>query len=482
MVNLKALEAAINKVERIRDHEFCFEVDGTKICMMPLRPDQETEVQKYAQAAMEAVQDGQADQGAFADFMDRMRHASLAFSIVQIGELNLRDVEYIETGETDEHGNAISLPKWEAICNLIAHEWSRLMLSQVFGKFGEMLDRLELRAQKAVSFDPVDLEEEIDRTTRRLTDLRETKERIKVPTPDPVTRQQKTIADIDKQAEDHRNDIRRGGAQTPVVPSEQAPKTGEFSTSEVETSPEVPPEAVPEPSPQAPQGRPSAVPQAGVPRERPPQQTQPQESQEPPAVQASGDPQEPQPPQNLVDERGIMLPPDGDSFFDPADPGQAMEVETRRQAMLHQQHIARQRAQAEQEKMRQEMGMPTAQEQAAQMAEGQRQAARPNAVDLSSEKMAGGAVDSLRQAANLHNAVADNRAGSVRAGRPQQPRPQAQEGGGPAQLHGKPVYKMPAQTLERSEKPRQHGEPPQSPLKMNPTAGGRNPNFRSKGS
>ena len=147
MVNLKALEAALAKVERIRDHEFCFEIGDTEICLRPLRPDEETEVQKYAQVAMEMVGEDEANQAAFADFMDRMRHASLGFSVVQIGNVNLRDVEYVETGEKDNNGNDVSIPKWEAVCQIMARDWSRMMLSQVFAKFGEMLDRMELRSQ-----------------------------------------------------------------------------------------------------------------------------------------------------------------------------------------------------------------------------------------------------------------------------------------------------------------------------------------------
>jgi hypothetical protein len=165
-----------------------------------------------------------------------------------------------------------------------------------------------------------------------------------------------------------------------------------------------------------------------------------------------------------------------------------MEIESRRQAMLHQQHVARQRAQAEQERLRHEAGMPSEKELAAQLAEGQRQANRPKAVDLTTPSP-GAAVSSLRQAANLQNAVPDTRGGAVHPGRPQRAVPQPQGGGQPAQLHGKPVYKMPAQTLERPERPepqqtsRQHGEPAPGPAQtLNPTAGGRNPNFRPKGS
>jgi len=475
MVNLKALEAAVMKVERIRDHEFCFEVDGTKICMMPLRPDQETEVQKYAQVAMEEVREGDANQAAFADFMDRMRHASLGFSIVQIGDVNLRDLEFVETGDVDEQGNPVSVPKWEAVCELVSREWSRLMLSQVFGKFGEMLDRLELRAQKAVSFDPVDLDEEIERTQRRLGELQDAKKRIKAPTPDALTRQQQEVVKIDKAAEENRNMIRRGADEAQVnLPQPEAPQ---------ERSAPEPTAQAPQPRddrPQPPQsgtieGRQSPVPQSAPPQERPAPAAESQIPQQETTQQ--------QPPQQFVDERGIPLPNDGDSFFDPSDPDAALAAETHRLQMFHAQNQERKRQQAEQARAREAMGIPNDQQFAQEQLRAQQDNNRPKAVDLS--RPVGNAVQSVRQAANVHNAVADPRTNSVVPGRPrQQVEPTQQRPGQPpkpAQLHGKPVYKMPTQTLDRPENQRQHGEPAPGPVQVNPSAGGRNPNFVRKG-
>lgn len=454
MVNLKALEAAIHKIEKIRNLEFDFEVDGIKIYMRPLRPDEETEVQRYAQIALEAVTDEDTDQATFADFMDRMRHASLGFAIVQIDNLNLRDVEYIPTGETNETGQEVSLPKWEAICNLIKFDWTRTMLAQLFAKFGEMLERMELRAQKAVSFEAVDLQEEIERTQRRLTELREAQGNIKQPQASriPPKQPEKPVPDPEVEVE---------AVVDQMVQEQPQPQQARQPASQ--SAP-----------PQPPQGRSSAVPQSAPPRERSPQQDAPEHTLE--SEEQLQQPQHAHDPEE-VDRQGIMRPQGGDSFFDPSDPGRAVEIESRRQAMLHQQSVARQRAQEEQERLRREAGMPSEQEIAAQVAEGQREANRPKAVDLSGPSP-GGAVSSLRQAANLQNAVPDTRGGAVRSGRPQRAQPQAAGGGQPAQLHGKPVYKMPTQTLERPEDTRQHGQPAPGPVKMNPTTGARNPNFR----
>jgi hypothetical protein len=457
MVNLQALEAAIGKVERIRDHEFTFEVEDTEVTLRPLRPDEETEVQRYSQVAMENVTTEEGDQAAFADFMDRMRHASLAFSVVQIGGLDLRDVEFVETGEQDEKGNMISIPRWEAVRDLMAREWSRMMLSQVFGKFGEMLERLEVSAQKRIKFEPVDLDEEIERLERRLAGLKETKSQIKEPPQDVIRDRQKAVVERDEVAAKVRDAVRSGPRPEETVPADVQAAVDEVV--------EEPPQQAPQEEPQQAQGRRSAIPTSASAPERsgPPQP--PQQPQQP---------QQPEPPGPELDKQGIPEPHGGDSFFDPSDPEQAMAAEAQRQAVLHQRHIAKQRQAAKQRQMQEEMGIPTQDQMNAERMAADRASQSPRGVNLDTSP--GG----LRSAANVSDAVMDSGAGSMQSGRPKQ-QPQPAQGGTPARMHGKPVFKMPAQNLDRPEREnqRQHGEPAPSPVKINtPSPGGRQSKFR----
>ena len=169
MVMLKALEAAITQVEKISNHEFCFEIENLKVCLRPLRSHEETEVQRYAQVAWENTTDNEeGDTAAYQEFMDRVRLSTLGFSLVQIGDLDLHDIDWIDTGEEDENGNPVSIPKWEAIVELIRTQWTKPLAMQVFQKFGELLERVEIHAARLVDFDPTDLDEEIDRIENRL--------------------------------------------------------------------------------------------------------------------------------------------------------------------------------------------------------------------------------------------------------------------------------------------------------------------------
>jgi len=423
MVNLKALEAAITRVESIRDLEFTFEAQGLQITLRALRPDQETEVQRYAQAAMETGSEKKPDQAAFTDFMDRMRHAALGFSLVQIGDLDLRGVEYIETGELDG-GKSVSVPKWEAIRDMIAREWSRTMLTEVFAKYGELVGRIEINASRSIKFEPIDVEEEITRLEKRIKELRDTKAK---------------------------QDGRTPGGPRPTSPDTSAVEAVQKAVDDLlEPAPES------EPPPERAPGRRSAVPAAA---------TAPARSQEPSSPAAG--PQVPSTTQ-VPEETGIPLPHDGDSFFDPTDPDEALRSETRRQALLRQQHQERQRARQEHENARAEAGLPTTADRAAQAREAQRRGGRPQATSLDTR------TEGMRAASNINDALVDGRAGAVRTGKPQPPRSGQDP---PVQLHGKPVFKMPAQTLDR---PNAHGRGNDPPT-VNPTPGARNERFRGPG-
>lgn len=429
MVTLKALEAAIAKVERIRDHEYTFEAGETTITLRPLRPDEETEVQRYAQVAME----GETNQAAIADFMDRMRHATLGFSIVQLGSVDLRNVEYVETGEVNDAGVPVSIPKWEAVRDKVAFEWSRTMLSQVFTRFGELLERMELRASKVVKFDPVDVDEEIGRVERRLADLRALKKKASEGVAEsPFRQQQRLVTEVQQTQQRQRDEIGRPRHPDPVL-DEEVKRQNETPVSET------------------PSGRRSAIPtHAGA----------PERSAGPTGQQAP-------PPREATDQRGIPLPHEGDSFFDPADPDAALAAESRRQVALHQQQQERKRQQEESQRARDEAGLPDLQAIARDLVKDRGRAGAP-----STSARVDGVTGGLRAAANLSNAVFDGGAQSVRAGRPAAPVAAPGVGGVPAQLHGRPVFKMPAQTLERSETPEAQ------PGVVNPEGGARNPRFR----
>lgn len=109
--------------------------------------------------------------------------------------------------------------------------------------------------------------------------------------------------------------------------------------------------------------------------------------------------------------------------------------------------------------------MPTQQEMAQQQRQAQQRAQAPQgAVNLNAQ------TQGLRQAANLQDQMFNSQGGRERVGRPQRTQPQAVQKG-PAKLHGKPVYKMPTQTLDKPAAGSADGGA------VNPEAGGRQSKF-----
>ena len=169
MVNLKDLKSALSKVADLGSQERSFEVNGTKITLRVLRPNEEIEVQKKAMEALS--EDGETNQVTAADYLQRFRIATLSHAIVAIDSLDLRNVKHIETGETLANGVSIKIPKHEALENLVS-EWGRDMLSSVFKKFGELTEFVEAQVEESIVYEPEVLDKEIERLEERLEELK----------------------------------------------------------------------------------------------------------------------------------------------------------------------------------------------------------------------------------------------------------------------------------------------------------------------
>lgn len=411
MVTLKALEAAITQIETLQDHELTFEVNGLTLALRPVRSVDEPEVQRYSQIAWEKTTNADGDVAAFQDFSNRVRLGTIAFALVQIGSLDLRGVDYIETGEEDENGNIESRPKWETILELITNQWTKELQSQVFLKYGELMERIEISASKMVRFDPADLDDEITRLEKRLEDLKLKKAEQGQSTSDPAKKIQRAILKQDQQQTQVREDLRN---QAQEVAKNHKPQTRQSAVPKQAPAPTRPPPAEPVHEPEIP-------------------------------VENSLEP--------TFSGNEIEDPYQGDSFLDMSDPDAAIQVEARRQALLHQQNLRRTQERQEAAQRAAELGLPTSADLARQRLRAQQEASRPrNAVNLDT-RTAG-----LRQAANTQNQIMDSGASRIQRGGPKPSK---------AELHGKPVYKMPPQTLERSER----GQP-SKPLTLDPEVGG----------
>jgi len=197
MLDIQALEKALAPIKEVGMEELVFEVEDQSLTLRPLLPHEEVAMQRYAQEALAGHEDEDgADRYAVMEFMNRFRIETIAYSLVQIDDTDLRDVEYIATGEETSAGKPVRVPKNVALRSIIEKQWSRPMVQATFAKYGELLIKIEMKASSLVEFDPTDIEAEVDRLRGRLTELEDEKKRRAEGDPNVMLEQVKSINEM----------------------------------------------------------------------------------------------------------------------------------------------------------------------------------------------------------------------------------------------------------------------------------------------
>lgn len=174
MLDIKALEAAFARIGEIGKGEIDVEVDGVRVWMRALVPEEDIEVQKYARGDSE---------GGIENLLliERYKRATIAYAVVQVGGLDLRGVTHIPTGEVLENGNPVRVPKVIAVRRIV-DGWSRQATTLLFQRYAELVRRIEDEANAKVQFDKSNLPAEIERLESRLADLRRVQAGTVIPT------------------------------------------------------------------------------------------------------------------------------------------------------------------------------------------------------------------------------------------------------------------------------------------------------------
>lgn len=175
MLDIKALEQALAAIGNIGKGEITFVVDGLPVTMRVLSPDEDIAVQRYAREILddeEVKDDPQA-----LTFVERFKRATLSYAIIQVGSMDLRGVDSIATGEVLENGTPVRVQKHIAMRKII-DGWSRTATLALFQKYNELLKRVDATAERAIHFEPDDLDAEIVRVEKRLAELKQERERL----------------------------------------------------------------------------------------------------------------------------------------------------------------------------------------------------------------------------------------------------------------------------------------------------------------
>lgn len=174
-ITMEALEQAFAPIEAVGKGEIDFKVNGTTVTLRRLLPEEEAEVQKFA------VNKTDDDSSNALEYIERFKLAIISYALVAVGSMNLRDVQYVETGETLEVGGKGDAPKKTVVVKVARHVAMRKMLLKwaapariaMFRQYVELLNHVEDLAEEMVEFAPSNVETEIKRLEGRIESMRE---------------------------------------------------------------------------------------------------------------------------------------------------------------------------------------------------------------------------------------------------------------------------------------------------------------------
>jgi hypothetical protein len=169
MIDLKMLEQKMRFISEIGRDEITFDLDGVPITLRTLTADEEYDARRYA-IALADEDDGV---GGLL-IMERNKRATLAYSIVQIGDMDLRGVTTIETGEVNERGVPVRIPKNVAVRNIL-DTWPRISTIILHSKFKDLNSRVDVNAARKISYEVKDVDAEIAHLEERLEKLKDQK-------------------------------------------------------------------------------------------------------------------------------------------------------------------------------------------------------------------------------------------------------------------------------------------------------------------
>jgi hypothetical protein len=171
-LSLKDLQEVMAPLTDIGKGEETFEIGSLKVTLRTLTPEEEIATQRYARGAL--TEGDQNDSTSALDYLDKLRLSTLGYSIIQIGGMDFRNVDTIETGEKLDNGVAVRIKKNEAIIKVM-EGWSRPMITAVFQRFTTLLDKVETRIEKTIQYDDDHIDAEIIRLEEKLAEFKAAK-------------------------------------------------------------------------------------------------------------------------------------------------------------------------------------------------------------------------------------------------------------------------------------------------------------------
>jgi hypothetical protein len=172
-ISLNQLKSAMNKITNAGYQEKTVNLGENSITIKTLTPKEESELQKVMSDL------SRQEDVTTLEFVDQVRKETLSRAIIQINNIDLRNVDKVETGEILENGTPVSIPRQEAVA-IMVEELPRVLLGKVFEEMSKLTEEVEERTNKLLKPDSVNLDVEIDSLEKRIQQLKMQKESQKL--------------------------------------------------------------------------------------------------------------------------------------------------------------------------------------------------------------------------------------------------------------------------------------------------------------
>lgn len=152
-INLSQLKELMSPLTQLCQREREVDLSGIKVVLKHLTPKDELEVQKMLP---------ELEGSTAVEFADVFRRETLARSIIQVGDLDLRGMEEVETGETLPNGKAVKVSKEEAVVQVM-EGWSKYVLAKLFEQYGLLSEEIEKSLDESlkINIEDTDVEKEL---------------------------------------------------------------------------------------------------------------------------------------------------------------------------------------------------------------------------------------------------------------------------------------------------------------------------------
>lgn len=172
MLDINSLKNAFSNISEIGKGEETFALNGTEITIRLLLPKEETEVQKLsAQAYAEENKETPDTNVATTRYLETFKLAVLSYAIVQVGDHDLRDLNFVPTGDVLPNGKQVKITKFKAMRDLLL-TFSRKAVDNIFQRYNDLSTTTEIQSEKSLEYEPLDLSEEITTLEERLEELK----------------------------------------------------------------------------------------------------------------------------------------------------------------------------------------------------------------------------------------------------------------------------------------------------------------------